>query len=150
MFEEAEQRRLYEGYTFDEYEKLIQLIEELNQLTTNELKEECRLNDQKVSGIKKELVERVADGRVKGAIPRCPQCTGGKLRFNPRTGNYKCPGYMDDEDFVKCNKVYKSLIRRKWIIQEKPLKRKNKQEKTHSKKPKVTTSSNNYSQLLDI
>ena len=55
------------------------------------------------------------------------------------------PGYVDDEEFVKCNKVYKSLIRRKWIIQEKPLKRKNKQEKTHSKKPKVTTSSNKYS-----
>jgi len=106
----------YKGYTSDEYKKLLKLRPELDQLAATKLKEECRLNDQKVTGTKKELIERVADGRIKGAIPKCENCGGGRPRFDPKTGNYKCPGYMEDDDFVNCNKVYKSLERTKWQL----------------------------------
>jgi hypothetical protein len=36
----------------------------------------------------------------------CSACGGGKLRFDRKTGIYKCPGFMDDEDFRNCNVSY--------------------------------------------
>ena len=40
------------------------------------LKDMLRLNDQRITGSKPELVEWVAYGKVLGAIPRCPSCAG--------------------------------------------------------------------------
>ena len=36
----------------------------------------------------------------------CTGCGGGKLRFDRKTGIYKCPGYMDDEDFKHCSSTF--------------------------------------------
>ena len=38
------------------------------------------LNQQIKSGTKQELVERVVDGKLYGALPRCPSCGGGTLK----------------------------------------------------------------------
>ena len=51
------------------------------------------------TGTKADLVERIADCQVLGAIPKCSHCGGGQPRFNNKTGQYYCPGYMEDEDF---------------------------------------------------
>lgn len=55
-----------------------------------ELKEMLRKNQQKVTGTKPELVDRVAEGMVLGAIPQCNSCGGGRLRFDG--SGYTCPG----------------------------------------------------------
>lgn len=59
---------------------------------------------------------KVADGKVLGAIPRCPSCFGGRPRFDYISGMYRCPGYRDDEDFVNCNRTYNlgDLTRTSW------------------------------------
>jgi len=87
-----------------------------NSFTAVELKNLLKKNNQVMSGNKNDLVERCAQGKLLGAIPSCPQCFAGKLRFNLKTGEYKCPGYMDDTDFMYC--TYKSsdlLLRNIWI-----------------------------------
>ena len=51
------------------------------------------------TGTKADLVEKIADGKVLGAITKCPFCGGGQPRFNNKTGEYYCPGYMEDDEF---------------------------------------------------
>lgn len=71
-------------------------------MSINELKECLALNHQSKTGVKKELAEKCADGKLLGAIPTCKTCGGGKLRFDRSTGRYSCPGYMEDTDFIRC------------------------------------------------
>lgn len=75
-------------------------------LSTDKLKAVLGANNQSRNGRKAELAERCADGSLLGRIPMCPQCGGGRLRFERRTGIYKCPGYMDDDEFKNCNRIY--------------------------------------------
>jgi len=42
---------------------------------------------------------------VLGAIFKCPSCDMGFPKFDFKKGIYKCPGYMDDNDMIRCNKV---------------------------------------------
>ncbi|OMJ87698.1 hypothetical protein SteCoe_10542 [Stentor coeruleus] len=96
----------YLGYTPDQYKKFVELKEKLDEKTNNDLKEICRNNGQKVTGTKSELVERIADGKILGAIPKCPSCGGGRPKWDAKTATYKCPGYMEDSDFINCNKKF--------------------------------------------
>jgi len=96
----------WKGYTPAEYKRFQELKEELAANSSEELKALCRKNEQKVTGTKDELIERVADGSLLGAVPKCGACGGGRLRFDPRAGKYTCPGYMEDEDFIRCNKTF--------------------------------------------
>ena len=68
----------------------------------DELKALLRSNGQTTTGAKAELVTRCAEGSVMGRIPSCPMCSGGKLKFDGATGIYKCPGFMDDDQFMPC------------------------------------------------
>ena len=63
-----------------------------------------------VSGNKKQLIVRVAEGRVLGAIPRCPKCSGGKPSFDSSTGLYKCRGYFDDDQYVPCSWLANMMV----------------------------------------
>jgi hypothetical protein len=69
-----------------------------------------------VTGTKKELIERIADGKVLGSIPLCPSCGGGRPRFDSGKGTYLCPGFMEDDKFVNCNKKFNmsEIIRNPW------------------------------------
>ena len=96
----------WKGYTKKQLEEFKEMKGKLEGMGMEELKSLCRKNDQKVTGKKGELVERVADGRILGRIPKCSSCGGGHLRFNPKTGSYTCPGYMEDSDFIHCNKLF--------------------------------------------
>lgn len=65
-----------------------------------------RNNYQMLSGKKENLAERVADGRVLGRIPRCPKCFGGRPSYNIYSGTYFCPGYMDDDQLIRCESTF--------------------------------------------
>jgi hypothetical protein len=71
---------------------------------------------QSMSGNKDELIEKVADGRVLGRIPRCPKCFGGRPKFTFRAGTYHCSGYRDDTDFINCHNTFElnEITREKW------------------------------------
>jgi hypothetical protein len=92
------------------------LKEELAGCKVDELKEMLRKNDQIIGGNKTELINRIADAKVLGAIPRCPRCSGGRPKFDPKTSTYKCPGFQDDDKWRFCNKKYtfEELPREKW------------------------------------
>jgi hypothetical protein len=54
-------------------------------------------------------------GKLLGALPICPVCFKGKLRFKMSTSEYKCPGYMDDTDFKFCKfKATEGVTRNEW------------------------------------
>jgi len=98
---------------------------EISNLTNDDLKKELRLNDQKVSGAKKELVDRVVDGRLYGALPQCGDCGGGKLRVKYASkfghkgqGQFSCPGYFDDTKPVRCSFKSDHVARIPWKLQE--------------------------------
>jgi len=94
---------------------------ELGKLKMNELKEMLQTNGQKVSGTKKDLIERVADGKVYGALPRCPQCGGAVLKVKYKNkyghsgqGEWSCPGYYDDKTFKHCKYSSENETREPW------------------------------------
>ena len=66
------------------------------------------------SAKKEILAVRVADGLLLGKIPKCPNCCGGRLRFNNKDGTYFCPGFIDEghfysdlgDDYVFCKKKF--------------------------------------------
>ena len=105
------------GYTQEQYTAYKKTCERLGAKSTDELREICKLNEQKVSGSKLDLIERVADGRLLGSIPRCKTCSKAVLRFNPRNGEYSCPGYMNHSEYVSCTKKFeaKDITRGKWL-----------------------------------
>lgn len=96
--------------TFKEYQK------ELDEKKLPELKDMCRKNLMKVSGNKSELIERIADARILGVIPKCPSCGGGRPKLDPKTMTYYCSGYLEDVDFINCHKTfpYASISRIPW------------------------------------
>lgn len=95
---EKEERKKYQEY--EEY---------YSGMTNNEMKAILKINDQKMSGKKLELIERCADGKLYGGIPKCEECGGGRLQVNypfpfghKGQGNWFCKGYYDDGDFQPC------------------------------------------------
>jgi hypothetical protein len=90
--------KVVKGKVDDNVKKVMQV---LNVHNVAMLKKFLSLNNQKISGSKTELSERVADGMVNGTLPRCPKCSGAILRLE--NGTYKCPGYFDDVHFKRCS-----------------------------------------------
>jgi len=87
-------------------------LNELNSLSVPDLKARLKLNQQLMSGSKKELYNRVVDCAVNGSFPKCPQCGGGRLKASG--SGYKCPGYMDDVTFINCDYYSTSIVRPPW------------------------------------
>ncbi|CUI10906.1 Hypothetical protein, putative [Bodo saltans] len=79
------------------------------------LKDLCKLNKQVMSGTKSELVQRCAEGKVLGQTPICPFCGGGKLRYEIKTGMYRCPGYTDDDSYKPCVFLSGTVVRTAWL-----------------------------------
>lgn len=105
------------GYNNPQYAVYKRACETLVSKTFLELKEICKKNEQLVSGSKLDLVERVADGRTLGRIPKCGVCGIGVLRFNQRSGRYYCPGFMQYNVWKSCGKSYdgKDIQRLEWL-----------------------------------
>jgi len=103
------------GLTVAQKKRIKSAEEEAADLSIDALKSQLRANNQKISGTKGELVERVAQCKVLGAIPTCPECSAGKLRFDTKTGLYTCPGYMDDDTFTPCYYSSADVKRLPWV-----------------------------------
>lgn len=99
----------------EERSAIKRVADDVESFTVSKLKELLRINDQKISGTKEELVQRVAECQVLGAIPRCPDCQGGHLRFDQNSGVYSCPGYMDEDgEYRRCGFKSKQVDRVAW------------------------------------
>jgi len=94
------------GYTKEQFEEFNRIKEDIITLTAKDLKNELARNHQPITGRKDELVDRVADGRLLGAIPKCPSCLYGYLHFDKDTGIYHCPGSYQEDHFARCGKNY--------------------------------------------
>ncbi|EAS04828.1 poly polymerase and DNA-ligase Zn-finger region family protein, putative (macronuclear) [Tetrahymena thermophila SB210] len=105
------------GYTDGQRQKYLKKLEELKSKTVAQLKAILKANNQTQTGTKEVLLEKVADGYTLGAIPQCTKCGGGKLRFNKSTGEYTCPGFMEDTDKVDCDAVFSidQVVRFDWV-----------------------------------
>ena len=88
---------------------------EFDSKNISELKEVLLKNDQARTGNKKVLVAKCAQGKLLGAIPRCPSCFGGRPTFDIKTGIYSCSGYMQDDKFKNCFEKFDSLVRKPWV-----------------------------------
>jgi len=87
-------------------------INEISHNSVATLKDLLKMNDQSAGKNKQELLEKVADGMLFGALPRCPKCAGGRLRV---LGNmYTCPGFMEDDTFQDCDYVSMDIKRIPW------------------------------------
>jgi len=85
-------------------EKIKELARELEgSHTGNELKEMLRKNSRPSTGVKGELALRVADGQLRGGLPKCPSCSGGYLHLDLSNDKVYCKGYMEDTNFVYCH-----------------------------------------------
>ena len=96
----------FKGYTSAQYKEYKDIKEELFEEKIDQLKNMLLANKMPRTGTKADLVEKIADGKVLGAIPKCPFCGGGQPRFNNKTGEYYCPGYMEDDEFQRCGKTF--------------------------------------------
>ncbi|OMJ69787.1 hypothetical protein SteCoe_32404 [Stentor coeruleus] len=106
----------YAMYDIDQYKKFLELENDLNKNGLSELKDMCRKNLMKVSGNKSDVIERIADAKILGVIPKCPACGGGRPKLNPKTMTYYCSGYLEDVDFINCHKSFKysDIVRTQW------------------------------------
>jgi len=92
-----------------------------SKLSVPQLKELLALNKQLKGGIKQELVDRCVDGKMYGALPRCPECGGGLLRVvytqkygHGGQGTFSCPGFFDDDVFKRCPHTSNTADRLPW------------------------------------
>uniref|UniRef100_A0A7S4J936 PARP-type domain-containing protein n=1 Tax=Prymnesium polylepis TaxID=72548 RepID=A0A7S4J936_9EUKA len=93
-----------------------------SKMTIPQLKALCEANKQLKGGTKPELVERLVDGKMYGALPRCPDCGGGILKVYYPNGKYghagqgkfSCPGYFDDDVWKRCSYTAESAERLPW------------------------------------
>lgn len=99
------------------YKACLKFEEELSSWTSAQLHKELSANDQVRNGKKEELVQRVAEGRVLGALPSCPRCKKGRIHWSRIGGWYSCPGHYDSDAKMhkRCFWRSQTLKRKKWV-----------------------------------
>jgi len=85
--------------------------------TIEELKSYLRLNNQLLGGTKVELLRRVADGVIFGAVPQCPNCNG---HLHPEAlgcdvTSYRCRKQNRDKDACGYEVPADAMVRRPFI-----------------------------------
>ena len=103
-----------QGVSVAEKRKIAAQRKQLASVNVKTLQAALRRNAQKITGRRDELVERVAQGIVLGALPLCPLCGMGKLRFDLRTGVYSCPGFRDENNYHSCAFESTNVERTPW------------------------------------
>jgi len=101
----------------EEKKQIKELSKDLQSKTIVELKEMLKLNQQPSTGIKSDLIARVADGTIRGAIPKCQKCFGGNLTYH-KGGLFTCKGFMEDTSFQRCSFKGKDVQRKPWLNKE--------------------------------
>lgn len=102
--------------TSAQFKKVQALEADLSSSTNHALLGELRKNDQPRTGKKEELVSRVAEGRVLGALPSCPKCKHGQIHWSRLGGWFSCPGYYDRDlkTTRRCFFRSKEMKRKEW------------------------------------
>lgn len=90
--------------------QLPMLKSRLSCCTTDQLRSMLRLNKQRTTGRKVDLVDRVADCMVFGCLPKCPSCGFGYIRFSEEKQLFVCPGGFDPQlkQKVDCPSVFEA------------------------------------------
>mmetsp|Transcript_66042 Transcript_66042/g.157926 ORF Transcript_66042/g.157926 Transcript_66042/m.157926 type:complete len:256 (+) Transcript_66042:66-833(+) len=103
--------------TIAQFKKVQKLEEALRESTSAQLQAELSKNLQVSAGKKEDLVRRVAEGRVLGALPYCPKCSKGRIHWSRIGGWFSCPGYYDGGSGTqkRCSFRTKDLKRKKWV-----------------------------------
>ncbi|KAL4464812.1 hypothetical protein ABPG74_011373 [Tetrahymena malaccensis] len=112
--EKFEQQKALTKTQWKQYESNRQLF---NKKTVKQLQDLLTKNNATVSGGKEQLVYRCALSKLLGVQPNCPSCGGQNLRFYFADGQYYCPGYLDDTDWVNCKNWFKmdEVERTEWV-----------------------------------
>mmetsp|Transcript_8236 Transcript_8236/g.18818 ORF Transcript_8236/g.18818 Transcript_8236/m.18818 type:complete len:277 (-) Transcript_8236:197-1027(-) len=99
-----------------QFQGVQKLEQELAGKTAVQLQAELALNNQVRTGKKEELAQRVAEGRLLGALPACPRCEKGQIHWSRVGGWFSCPGHFDSDAKVqkRCNFRSQELKRGKW------------------------------------
>eukprot|EP01083_Nonionella_stella_P032375 88635_1 len=98
-------------------DRMNRVCDQLQNKTVSELGTMLEMNGQKKSGRKNELIERVCDGVINGAIPKCPKCNSKYLKYNRETGYYSCNGSFNaaTKQKVLCDFYSNSVVRKPWV-----------------------------------
>mmetsp|Transcript_83058 Transcript_83058/g.199341 ORF Transcript_83058/g.199341 Transcript_83058/m.199341 type:complete len:244 (+) Transcript_83058:64-795(+) len=102
--------------TAAQFKKICAEEGKLSPFTGAKLTAELTKNKQPHSGKKDELIQRVAEGRVLGALPSCPRCKHGQVHWSRVGGWFSCPGYYDKEAKLqkRCHFRSKEMKRLAW------------------------------------
>ncbi|EAR83955.1 poly polymerase and DNA-ligase Zn-finger region family protein (macronuclear) [Tetrahymena thermophila SB210] len=94
--------------TFDkqQWNKFVSYKEEFNNMDYKQLKQLLIKNDSCTFGGKKLLAKRCAILKMIGVVKHCPTCGGNRIRFYFADGQYYCPGYLDDTNWVDCKQWF--------------------------------------------
>eukprot|EP01064_Diplonema_japonicum_P006962 TRINITY_DN1474_c0_g1_i4.p1 TRINITY_DN1474_c0_g1~~TRINITY_DN1474_c0_g1_i4.p1 ORF type:complete len:938 (+),score=365.76 TRINITY_DN1474_c0_g1_i4:62-2875(+) len=99
----------------EESKKLWEIKTSLKHLTNKQMKDLLEHNNQPHAGKifgGAVCLERIADGMLFGALPKCDECEDGDFRFS--SGEYKCTGNIDA--YTKCTNILKDISRTPWKI----------------------------------
>lgn len=81
--------------------------------TVAALRDVLQRNKQPSSGLKGELIDRVVDGTMRGALPKCPGCHRANVKYT--LGQYRCKGVFRGDRVQVCDFVADEVQRTKWI-----------------------------------
>jgi len=106
-----------------EKEMYAEIMEELRKSTVTAMKKMLTHNGMVKTGDKQEVMERVADCKLYGVPPLCPECGGARLKvkYAPKYGHdgqgeWSCKGFWDDDHFHHCAyKTNEEMDRTKWV-----------------------------------
>ncbi|CAD7938220.1 unnamed protein product [Amoebophrya sp. A25] len=107
-----------------EYAAIKEVKGEIAKKSVAQLAEMLSRNGLPKNGPKMELIERVAENRVLGVLPRCQLCPEekGRLLWNRADGKISCQGYFDDvvQRRVRCKGpgADAKIERKKWLMQD--------------------------------
>eukprot|EP01127_Copromyxa_protea_P001478 TRINITY_DN11462_c0_g1_i1.p2 TRINITY_DN11462_c0_g1~~TRINITY_DN11462_c0_g1_i1.p2 ORF type:complete len:188 (-),score=53.32 TRINITY_DN11462_c0_g1_i1:10-573(-) len=99
--------------TASEKAKIKKVQAGLSSYKVEKLKTFLRENNLTITGSKAQLIERIAESKVLGGIEKCSECGGGRPTWDDH-GFWYCKGYMDDDTWVDCCFVSKTIVRTPW------------------------------------
>lgn len=105
------------GLTADQNAQYLAFCDLFDEKKTDELRDLLRQNHSRVSGNKKVLVERCAEGKLLGVLPLCKSCNKGYIHLDWKKKKYVCEGHMEHGRKEDCEGEVdqEDVVRREWV-----------------------------------
>ncbi len=105
------------GLTAEQNAQYLTFCELYDNKKTDELRDLLRQNHSRVSGNKKILVERCAEGKLLGVLPLCTSCKKGYIHLDWKKKKYVCEGHMEHGRKEDCDGEMdeEDVTRRAWV-----------------------------------